>query len=862
MLQEMPMKTRIGCLLLGFALCVLTSCSYGISADQPINTAALLRNLYDLDQLALLQDSSCRQFSSYDRYETNADVGNYLAIDENRTAVLADMKGPGAIVRIWSANPQGTLKIYLDDNPVPVIDCPFSAFFQDSQYSPVRINICGGWTSYWPIPYAKSCKVIVEKPSNFFYWQITYQTYTTDTEVETYTNDISPQTRAELEKVLQAWRNPADYISFKTNALGDFDGMDKTNQSLALAPGENRTVFSSPGPGCIDSFLLKTKASIEDLKRTIIRAYWDNEENPAIESPIPDFFGSGYANVDFASLPIVMKRGDYYLCRFPMPFAGSAEIRIENGSENPLPMEVIIENRKMKHLAPETAYFHARWHREITQNGIPFTILTARGQGRFVGCSLTMQGGDRGASYQEGDELIFVDREKTSSLHGTGTEDYFNCGWYFAGGPAQMPLYGATQSSFDGVFHYTSAYRFHIPDAIPFTREIAIQLEHGFDLLGYDWTLPDKPKTDNWCFPDLPYSCTAYYYLKGPQSGLSNIPSAKDLKYFRTPGAPARNAVEAEDWKPRATSGRLEMLKWDDFTDDIRGTIVPTLVPETADAALHFTIPVKYRDRYEIIAFMARGRDYGKFTFMVGGQTIGQPDLYAEGSATASGPISLGSAVLESGDNELTLKVNNSNPQGRLPKIAVDRILLQSQSPWILDWQVIGPFDNPGFDIALQPGLSPYVFNFTGIDEVFPPETDGFIAGKIYQGKAGEVTWKRVQAEGNGHVNLAGHLGLAGESNTGYLFTRIISPTEMDTEMQVGPSDSVKVWLNGREIFRCELVRDQNPGYGCWMPIHLQKGENLLLLKVTHSLASFWGCFTRIRDAENTLRYDAAPNIP
>ena len=80
LLQEMPMKTRIGCLLLGCALCVLTSCSYDISADQPINTAFLLRNLYDLDQLALLQDSSCWQFSSYDRYETNADVGNFLAI--------------------------------------------------------------------------------------------------------------------------------------------------------------------------------------------------------------------------------------------------------------------------------------------------------------------------------------------------------------------------------------------------------------------------------------------------------------------------------------------------------------------------------------------------------------------------------------------------------------------------------------------------------------------------------------------------------------------------------------------------------------------------------------------------------------
>ncbi len=853
------MKAKTRYFMMGLIICLVQTYGCAAAAGEPVDTAVLLRNLYDLDQVALLRDSSCTQFSSYDRYETNADVGNYLAIDENRTAVLADIKGPGAIVRIWTPTPQGTLKIYLDDQPTPVIDCPFASFFEDPQFAPVRIHICGGYTSYWPIPYAKSCKVIVEKPGNYFYWQITCQTYPAGTTVETHTNDLTPSAKAELDKVLQAWRNPADFALPRTSKLGDFDGIDQTNQSLALAPGENSTVFSSSAPGCIDSILIKTSASITDLKKTVIRAYWDQEKNPSIESPIPDFFGSGYANMDLASLPMVMKRGDYCLCRFPMPFAKSANIQIENGSENPLPMEVIIENRKMKNLAPNTAYFHARWHREITQNGIPFTILTARGQGRFVGCTLTMQGGDRGASYQEGDELIFVDGEKTPSLHGTGTEDYFNCGYYFAGGPAPMPLYGATQSSFDGVFHYTSAYRFHVPDAIPFTREIAVQLEHGFDLLGYDWTLPDKPKTDKWCFPGLPYSCTTYYYQKSPQSGKSNIPSARNLEYFRTLGAPARDAVEAEDWNPQATGGQLQMKKWDDLTDDIRGTIVPTLIPETADAALHFTIPVKYRDRYEIIAFLAKGKDYGKFTCMVGGQTIGQPDLYADVSTIPSGPISLGVAVLEPSDNSLTLKISGPNPQGRLPKIGVDRFLLQSHSPWILDWQVIGPFDNKGFDIALPPGASPYVFNFTGIDEVFPPETDGFIASNGYQGKAAEVTWKRVAAEGNGHVDLAKHLGLAGESNTGYLFTRIFSPAEMDTEMNVAPSDSLKVWLNNREIFRCELVRDQNPGYGCWMPIHLQKGENLLLLKVTHSLAAFWGCFTRIRDAENTIRYDAAP---
>jgi hypothetical protein len=75
----------------------------------------------------------------------------------------------------------------------------------------------------------------------------------------------------------------------------------------------------------------------------------------------------------------------------------------------------------------------------------------------------------------------------------------------------------------------------------------------------------------------------------------------------------------------------------------------------------------------------------------------------------------------------------------------------------------------------------------------------------------------------------------------------------------VAPSDGLKVWVNNDEIFRCELVRNQDPGYGCWIPIHLRKGENTLLLKVAHSLASFWGCYARVRNPGNKLQYNAAP---
>ena len=43
--------------------------------------------------------------------------------------VLAEMDGPGCVVRIWSANPKdaGNIRIYLDGAEKPVIEAPLEA---------------------------------------------------------------------------------------------------------------------------------------------------------------------------------------------------------------------------------------------------------------------------------------------------------------------------------------------------------------------------------------------------------------------------------------------------------------------------------------------------------------------------------------------------------------------------------------------------------------------------------------------------------------------------------------------------------------------------------------------------------------
>jgi transposase len=81
--------------------------------------------------------------------------------------------------------------------------------------------------------------------------------------------------------------------------------------------------------------------------------------------------------------------------------------------------------------------------------------------------------------YGEGDDMIFIDGEGwPPSLHGTGTEDYFNTAW----SPKQeysAPYHGITLGGGDNWSGHVSLYRFHVEDPVTFEKSIRVTLEHG-----------------------------------------------------------------------------------------------------------------------------------------------------------------------------------------------------------------------------------------------------------------------------------------------------------------------------------------------------------------------------------------------
>ena len=139
-------KRFIGLPIILIGLCVALIVSNGAFAGGAVSLESLLEEMVDRGVIARLAEPgyTCRQFSSYDRNSTepgsatwwaNWDRSYFVRVEENdgrKEHVMMDAEGPGAVVRIWATwhgpggGPfsNGTLRVYLDRKPEPVIEGP------------------------------------------------------------------------------------------------------------------------------------------------------------------------------------------------------------------------------------------------------------------------------------------------------------------------------------------------------------------------------------------------------------------------------------------------------------------------------------------------------------------------------------------------------------------------------------------------------------------------------------------------------------------------------------------------------------------------------------------------------------------
>ena len=135
-----------------------------------------------------------------------------------------------------------------------------------------------------------------------------------------------------------------------------------------------------------------------------------------------------------------------------------------------------------------------------------YLIADIKGKGHFVGVNYYVHSPGP-MWYGEGDDMIFIDGDDKPTLHGTGTEDYFNTSWC----PKVIynhPYFGYARVNDDlGWLGRTHVYRFHISDPLYFEKSLKFTIEHGH----------------NNCLT-LDLASVAYWYQAAPGAKLPAIP--------------------------------------------------------------------------------------------------------------------------------------------------------------------------------------------------------------------------------------------------------------------------------------------------------------------------------------------------
>jgi len=464
------------CAATAFATLATIVCCAAAENEKPVSYGEILRHLTDLDRLTSLQTGSKGGlFSSWDRgsrtqWGANGDVGQYLRVEPNGEAVMMELDGPGVVYRIWSANPMGKLRLYLDGAQTPSYEWNFPDLF-DGKLAPFirplvyrRDSAQSASDCYLPIPFAKHIKITADKAHGEYY-HFNYVTFPKDRPVASFRLPLTTEEQAALGVVADAWSNPG------RDPKPKWPDQQTITKTLTIAPGQTAELCSLQETGVIRAIRARVKSDQRYAwRKLVLRGVWDGAPWPQILTPLGPFFGFDWEPADYGSVPTGCRNGQAYQY-FPMPFRRSASLSIQSFLEQPATVEFEIEWAPRSPLPVDSVYFYARWRHEPDLVRFDYPFLETAGRGHFVGVSMPIDHPLDGW-WGEGDEMVWVDDDDFPPYIGTGSEDYFGDAWgirYLSG-----PSYGA--SAMKG--HRTCNYRWHFTDLIPFTKRLRMTIEN------------------------------------------------------------------------------------------------------------------------------------------------------------------------------------------------------------------------------------------------------------------------------------------------------------------------------------------------------------------------------------------------
>ena len=325
---------------------ILGILSFSCQKQDPISLETLLSEMVSFDEMTLFPDPyyTCHQASSYDRRSVSPDSaywganddgyqgGHFIRVDTINgriEKVMMDHKAPGVITRIWitSLDKKAKIKFYFNGSDeaqfiIPAYDLTqigIDGVREGMVFPHIHWNkeSIGGSTSYFPIPYAESCKVTVEIDEevvkNPRYYQINYRSYDEEAELITFSKEEVIRLKDKIKQVSKVLSEPSqpefELISVREKGVL----LPDEKAILNLPDGENLATEMRFQIDIADS--LDYGKIMRELILTI-----EFDGNETVEAPLGDFAGGGIGAYSSNSWYIENNGKGYIESRWPMPY--------------------------------------------------------------------------------------------------------------------------------------------------------------------------------------------------------------------------------------------------------------------------------------------------------------------------------------------------------------------------------------------------------------------------------------------------------------------------------------------------------------------------------------------------------------
>lgn len=457
-----------------------------------------------------------------------------------------------------------------------------------------------------------------------------------------------------------------------------------------ITPGETTVIADIRGPATIHHIWLTFSEARPNWLEAggaarpdeiVLRMYWDDGKEPAVETPLGDFFGAGFGmRRELISVPVQVEGGDGYNCYWPMPFFKRGVITVTNeGAKNVRSFYYHIDYTEEESLPPNTAYFCAQYRNEFPEKmGADYLILDAEGEGHYVGTVMSV----RSRSpfwFGEGDAKFYVDGEEKPTIQGTGTEDYFLMAWGL--NERLFPYFGCTYMStdFEDLGVQYCLYRWHVADPVRFTRSLRFEIEHTGWITGDE---TESGNTERHVEKEDDMATVAFWYQSGQPKRFTALPP---LEKRLLPNLDI--IIEGKEMlsTARHSPGVLEIEKGYDWTGD--GQL--RFMPANDEPSIEADFSVSKEEYRGLILRCTYAPENGIYRIFLDGKNIRQPDDYMAGEKLHDfdfysenlivKDIYLGSFALSPGKHTLRFDCVGRNPFAKGNYLGFDSVRLRER---------------------------------------------------------------------------------------------------------------------------------------------------------------------------------------